>query len=206
MPQPTASQLHNFLRSRRSIRRFRDEAVPDDLLERILETATWAPNAHNAQSWRFVRLANTANREAFAKAMADEYSLALQADDLPVKEIQQRIQRSRRRILASPEIILICVDMDSLLGKYGDPNRSEGEVQMAVQSAALAAGQLLLAAHAEGLAAVWICWPLFAPLQVSRALDIPESWQAQGMILIGYPAGDPPASSRRPLSDVLLTR
>jgi len=206
MPQPTASQLHSFLRSRRSIRRFKDEEVPDALLQRILETATWAPNAHNAQSWRFVRLSNMVNREIFAKAMADEYSLALQADNVAAEDIEDRIQRSRTRILSSPEIILLCVDAESLLGKYGDPNRSKGEVQMAVQSAALAGGQLLLAAQAEGLGAVWICWPLFAPREVSDALDIPESWQAQGMILIGYPDGDTPNSSRRPLNDVLLTR
>lgn len=206
MPQPTASEIQTFLRSRRSIRRFRTKAVPAELLERIIETATWAPNAHNAQTWRFVHLHSEESRQSLAEAMAGEYSLALQADGLTASEIEERIQHSRTRILAAPEIILICVDMDALLRKYRDPNRSQGEIHMAVQSAALAGGQLLLAAHAEGLGAVWICSPLFTPDDVSRALKLPKSWKAQGMILLGYPAHSGRSSSRKPLSEVLKTR
>ena len=46
-------ELHNFLRSRRSIRRFRPEPIEDAVIERILTTATYAPSAHNRQPWRF---------------------------------------------------------------------------------------------------------------------------------------------------------
>ena len=45
-----------FLRSRYSVRKFTDQPVPKELLERLLETATWAPSAHNRQPWRMVVL------------------------------------------------------------------------------------------------------------------------------------------------------
>src|ERR1041385_6062917 len=45
--------LHNFLRTRRSIRRFKPEPIPDSVIQSILTTATYAPSAHNRQPWRF---------------------------------------------------------------------------------------------------------------------------------------------------------
>ena len=59
---------------------------------------------------------------------------------------------------------------------------------MAAQSTALALGNLLLAAHHEGLAACWMCAPLFAPDIVRDVLDLPADWEPQALITLGYPA------------------
>ena len=77
---------------------------------------------------------------------------------------------------------------------------------MAEQSAALAGGHLLLAAHAEGLGACWLCAPLFASETVNRALDLPQSWEPRAFLAIGYPARSPLPSERRPLTEVLAWR
>lgn len=191
--------LHTWLRSRRSVRRFRAEAVPGDAVTRILETATWAPNAHNRQPWRFVQLSSRASREALAGAMGAEFRKTLQAEGLTEEGISAQLDRSRARILEAPEAILLCLDID-VLDKYEDPARTQGEYLMGVQSVALAGGQLLLAAHAEGLAGVWICAPLFTPAEISRALGLPETWQSQGLVLLGYPVKMP---EQRPRKDVL---
>ena len=50
---------------------------------------------------------------------------------------------------------------------------------MAVQSTAMAVQNMLLLAHAEGLAACWMCAPLFCPDTVRAALDLPADWQPQ---------------------------
>jgi F420 biosynthesis protein FbiB-like protein len=193
--------LHEWLRSRRSVRRFRPDPIPADTITRILETATWAPNAHNRQPWRFVQLSSRASRESLAGAMGIEFRKTLQAEDLSADEISVQLERSRARILEAPEAILLCLDTD-VLDKYEDPTRTQGEYLMGVQSVALAGGQLLLAAHAEGLAGVWICAPLFTPAEISRALGLAESWQAQGLILLGYPVKIPEERPRNPISDV----
>ena len=193
--------LHAWLRSRRSVRRFRQGAIPAEIIARILETATWAPNAHNRQPWRFVQLSSRESRESLAGAMGAEFRKTLQAESLSAEEISAQLERSRVRILEAPQAILLCLDTD-VLDKYEDPTRTQGEYLMGVQSVALAGGQLLLAAHAEGLAAVWICAPLFVPAEVSRALGLPESWQAQGLILLGYPVKVPEERPRNSLADV----
>ncbi|HLD93464.1 MAG TPA: nitroreductase family protein [Anaerolineales bacterium] len=193
--------LHGWLRSRRSVRRFREDPVPAETVTRILETATWAPNAHNRQPWRFVQLSSRESREVLAGAMGAEFRKTLQAEGLSAEEISAQLERSRARILEAPEAILLCLDID-VLDKYDDPARTQGEYLMGVQSVALAGGQLLLAAHAEGLAGVWICSPLFTPIEVSQALGLPESWQAQGLILVGYPIKVPDERPRNSVSHV----
>jgi nitroreductase len=75
-------------------------------------------------------------------------------------------------------------DMD----RYPDTRRQQAEWVMAVQSAALAAQNLLLMAHAEGLGACWMCAPLFCPDVVRAALGFPEDWEAQALLTVGYPA------------------
>jgi nitroreductase len=77
---------------------------------------------------------------------------------------------------------------------------------MAVQSVAMAVQNLLLAAHAEGLGACWMCAPLFCPDTVREAMGLPEDWEAQAVITLGYPASAGKSPVRRPLSEVVLTR
>ena len=72
-----------------------------------------------------------------------------------------------------------------------DARRAEAERMMAIQSTANAGLQMLLAVHAEGLGAVWTCAPLFTPEVVRATLDLPISWEPQGMFFVGYPAEIP---------------
>lgn len=199
------NELHTWLRSRRSVRRFQREEIPPETMARILETATWAPNAHNRQPWRFVQLSSAESREKLSSAMAPEFKRVLFAENLSAEDIGKQLQRSRDRVLEAPEVILLCLDTEAL-DKYEDQARSRGEYLMGVQSVALAGGQLLLAAHSEGLAGVWICAPLFTPAAVSSALELPHSWEAQGLLMLGYPAKNADPRPRQPLSDVMVVK
>ena len=193
--------LQAWLRSRRSVRRFDGRAVPHELVERILETATYAPNAHNRQPWRFVVLETDAARQKLAHAMAEDFREALLSEGLTPEEAEAQVARSRERIIQAPLGVLLCVDF-SVMDQYPDKRRREGEMTMAMQSVALGGGQLLLAAHAEGLGGVWICAPLFVPQVVQQALELPSSWQAQGLVLLGYPAQQPAPRERLPIEQV----
>lgn len=192
--------LHNWLRSRRSVRRFLRKPVAPEILTRLLETATWAPNAHNRQPWGFVHLESAESRGALAGAMGAEFETVLKTEGLSSVEIAAQLKRSRDRLLEAPEAVLLCLD-ESTLDRYADEGRTRGEYLMGVQSVALAGGQLLLAAHAEGLAGVWICAPLFTPTAIQEALKLPSGWQAQGLILLGYPAKEPAARPRQPVAE-----
>ena len=204
-PLTNTTDLHTFLRTRRSIRRFKPEPVPDSVIREILHTATFAPSAHNRQPWRFVVLNKHHEIIQFADRMAVEFKHVLEKDNLPPEEIQKRLIRSKERISGAPVVILLCVEMTEM-EKYPDERRQRAEYLIATQSAANAGMQLLLAAHAEGLGGVWVCSPLFAQNAVKEELKLPETWEPHAMFLIGYPVEIPTARERKNLEEVVLFR
>ncbi|HMV29636.1 MAG TPA: nitroreductase family protein, partial [Anaerolineales bacterium] len=138
--------LHTFLRTRRSIRRFKPDPIPDSVIREILHTATLAPSAHNRQPWRFVVMTDKTSIAEFAKMMAIEFRHVLEQDQLPPEEIQKRLNRSQERISGAPVVIIACVEMTEM-EKYPDERRKKAEYLIATQSVANAGMQLLLAAH-----------------------------------------------------------
>lgn len=199
----TPAELHEFLRSRRSVRRFKPTAVNDDVLNRIIETATYAPSAHNRQPWRFAVLTDLQPKVRLSEFLAADFRRDLAEDQLEQAEIETRLDRSRNRIKNSPLVIVLCMDT-SEMDVYPDEKRAEAERTMAVQSVAAAGLQLQLAAHAEGLASVWTCSPLFSPHTVRSALDLPKTWEPQAMFFIGYPQEPPKIKELKPLQSVIL--
>lgn len=181
--------LLQFFRARRSLRRYQQRPIPDAILEQLLEAAIWAPSAHNRQPWRFVIISDQARKEGLARAMGAKLRADLEADGAPETLIEADVGRSFERITGAPLLILLCMtvsDMDA----YPDERRGSYERTMAIQSAAMAGQNILLMASGLGLGACWMCAPLFCPDLVSAALDLPPDWQAQGMITVGYPAGE----------------
>ena len=191
----------DLLYTRRSVRRFSSEAVPEDVLERVLEAATWAPSAHNRQPWRFAVLNTPDARIVLADTMGTEFRRDLQADGFSEEAVENQVARSRQRILEAPLVIVLCLDT-SVGDEYPDARRQQAEYLMNVQGVAMAGENLLLAAHGEGLGGVWVCAPLFAQESVRRALALPLEWQPQGMLLLGYPAKVPNMRPRRPITEI----
>ncbi len=196
------AQLHHFLRSRRSVRQFQNRPLPPEQIERILESALWAPSAHNRQPWRFAVLVDRADRLRLADSMGEAFRRDLLADGLTATSAEKLVVRSRNRILQAPLVVILCMSM-SEMDVYPDLHRQDFERQMAAQSVALCGGTLLLAAHAEGLGGVWVCAPLFAQQIVRETLDLPADWEPQGMLLIGYPAQIPAPRPRKPIQEVV---
>jgi nitroreductase len=87
---------------------------------------------------------------------------------------------------------------------YLDTKRKKAEYIMAVQSTANAGMQLLLAAHAEGLGGVWVCSPLFVQEIVQNVLNLPTSWEPQGMFYLGQPEMVPDVRERKSLDGISI--
>jgi coenzyme F420-0:L-glutamate ligase/coenzyme F420-1:gamma-L-glutamate ligase len=182
-----AEGLFAIMQSRRSIRRYQDRPVPDAIVRRLLQSAVWAPSAHNRQPWRFAVVIDSERRSRLAMAMGRQFRADLEAEGAAAEEIEQQIARSYQRVSGAPVLILLFLSM-AHMDQHQSLVRQRGERILAVQSVALAAQNLLLAAHAEGLGACWMCAPLFCPEVVRAELDLPADWEAQVLLTVGYPA------------------
>jgi F420 biosynthesis protein FbiB-like protein len=109
------------------------------------------------------------------------------ADGDDPDDIERDVARSYARLTGAPVLIVVCLSMADM-DTYPDSQRNRNEWVMATQSTAMAAQNLLLMAHAEGLAACWLCAPLFVPELVQTTLNLPEDWEPQGLITLGYAA------------------
>ena len=190
------ADIHTFLRSRRSVRRFKPDPVPAPVIERILETATFAPSAHNLQPWRFTVIADLSARQRLGQALTAKMRADMITASAPEAEIETRVERSLLRLSEAPVAILLCRDANAVRGDEPE------EVTMAIQSVAACGLQLLLAAHAEGLAGNWICWPLYAQETARTALALPVSWEPQAMFFLGFPGEEPKEKILKPLEEM----
>jgi F420 biosynthesis protein FbiB-like protein len=195
--------LYEIIKSRRSVRVYDKRGVPKDVLSRVFEAARWAPSAHNAQPWRFIVIHEDDVKRRLAKAMADAWLDDLKADGVPEQEALKIVEEeSMRRFTESPVLIVVCLTMRDM-DRYPDERRMKAEYIMAVQSVAAAVQNMLLAAHVEGLGACWVCAPLFCQGVVKKALKLPEDFEPQAVLTLGYPIGECKPSTRKPLSEIV---
>ncbi len=182
-----ATELLDFMRGRRSVRRYQVDRVPRAWIESLLDAAIWAPSAHNRQPWRFVVIDENETKERLARAMGAALRRDLSADGLAPAVIEADVGRSYARITSAPLLILLCTSLSDM-DVYSDNERSSHERAMAQQSTAMAGQNMLLMAEKLGLGACWMCAPLFCQDLVVSVLELPADWQPQGMITLGYPA------------------
>lgn len=135
-----------------------------------------------------------------AQAMADDFMQALLADGQSRNDAEFQAHRSFDRISGAPVVVLLCADF-ACADDYPDADRRSADSIMLVQDAALGGLQFMLAAHAEGLSTVWMCAPLFAPETIRMTLSLPETWEPQALILLGYSLEERKARERRPPAD-----
>jgi len=170
------------IRTRRSISKLKADPPPRDLIEKILEAGTWAPNHHLTQPWRFFVLTGGALSrlgDAMAEALRDELQ------DPESQESRVKLEAERIRPLKAPVVIAVAVTPSD--------NVIEVEEYAAV---AMAAQNMLLAAHALGLGAILRTGKAVYRKKVNEFFGLHGRERLFGFIYLGYPADTPPASSR----------
>ncbi|MBF6599783.1 MAG: nitroreductase family protein [Dehalococcoidia bacterium] len=191
--------------SRRSLRQLSGRAVPDELVERVVANALLAPAPHHTKPWRYGIL-GPERRHLLATRMGDAWRADLERDGQPAPLIERLLRKSRRQIVAAPALVLACLTHEGLRD-WPDERRARHEWAMAQQSVGAGMQNLMLAAHAMGLASYWISAPLFAPDAVRAALELPPEFVAQAFVVLGYASsGATPKPRAAPDASALVVR
>jgi nitroreductase len=206
----THQDLHELMRARRSVRRFKPDPPARSVLDAILASAVTAPSASNKQPWRFVVVASRTTIAAMAASVRSAIERIAQAVD-PAFEASFRAYGDYfTRFEAAPVVIVpICRPLTILSNLTGvrlqDDDRARihaMERDSGLIGTSLALENLLLAAHAAGLGASGMTGPLVAADALRELLAVPPSWHLVALVPIGYPDEVPSATERKTVEHV----
>lgn len=172
------------MQSHRSIRKFKDKAIPDEILEIILTSAQCAATSNFVQAYTIIRVDNQQNRQAIAK-----------------------ISGSQQWIIDAPVFLVFLADLNRLEAacrKHGK-EMADGYMEqfiVATVDTALIGQNTLLAAESMGLGGLFIGAIRNNPKKMCDMLNIPDhAYPVFGMCL-GYPDDMPPVKPRLPLEAI----
>jgi nitroreductase len=188
--------LLRIIKTRRSIRRYKDQYIPDKLLERIIEAGRWSPSGDNGQPWRFIIVRDPETKKALGKIAAEGSGRRFTAEYFTgrmqerFEELKDPVKKDKAfkkltsgevsSFLAdAPVIIVVCAKLDVWDVSY---------------DAAMATQNMLLMAHALGLGTCVVVAPVSDmrdDIKVMKLLKIPYGYKIFAPVAIGYPDESP---------------
>ena len=159
--------VYEAIYRRRMAWRFKDTPVDREAINRILETAVWAPNHRLTEPWRFYVLEKgTEARQQVAEA-AYEHSLEVGS--------RGRAEAARQKVLDPPILIYV----------YNIPGDNEGVTRENYASVCCAVQNMSLAAVAEGLTVTWETGRTTRSPKLRKILGAKKKWQMVGALSVG---------------------
>jgi nitroreductase len=170
--------LYEAIRERRSIRRFKPDAVPADVLERLLDAAQWAPSWAHSQCCDVVVVSTLEGKTALRESLSPT-------------------NPAYKAIVDAPLAVAFCARTGRAGFYKGQAATVRGDWMMF--DVALAMQNFMLAAHAEGLATV--CVGMFDPFKAGQAVAVPEGVEVIALTPLGYPDTEAKVPPRKPRAE-----
>ena len=210
------AEIGELIKSRRSVRKFQDKPVPEDLLLKALELATWAPNGGNYQPWRFLIVKNKDLINKMADAVRAKTELiASWPEAKQFGEVVERWRKASDFFRGAPVCIAVLMGKyssiaDQILRARGETDPVGREIRSyrqlgnsSLQSVAAAITYLLLILHYFGLGTTWMAGPQQAKKEIEQLLEVPPEWEFVDLMPVGYPAEAPKTTGRKAISEVV---
>jgi nitroreductase len=183
--EPNTS-ITTVIQSRRTIKQFRSDPVPEETLWRILDAVRWAPNHRLTEPWR-IAVIGTQSREALADALANQT-----ASNQDPSVVAKAKEEARQKVMSSPVLLAITC---RLTGNPAQQVEDLAAVCAAVQN-------LQLVAWGEGIGTHWNTGRVTRLPETDALLELSErDEQLVGFLYLGYPAQVPEPPRRRPIQD-----
>lgn len=169
--------LLSLIKSRRSVRDFKEQDIPEDIIDELTEALIWAPSAGNLQARKFIFVKDKTTKKALARAALGQSFIA-----------------------EAPLVIVGCADLKRIASRYG----SRGINLYVIQDVSASIMQLMLLAHEKGLGTVWV--GAFDDKVVADILELPDHLRPVAIVPVGYPARIPQTPPRRTKEELVEIR
>ncbi len=175
------------IKSRRAIRSYEDKPVPEQVIQTMLEAATYAPTAINVQPWKFTIITNREEMKRFSESSKKAILQSLpDVADEGLERFKSAMKNPQFNMFyGAPLVVFI----------------SGAQSQFAVNDCSMAAQNMMLAAYTFGIGSCWIggATPYANAPSGKAELGIPDDHQVYAAIIFGYPKGGfPNAPEKHP--------
>ena len=159
-------EILKAIRERRSIRNFRKKDIPEEIVDKLIDSLIWAPSAGNLQARKFFFVKDAKLKKGIATAALNQDFIA-----------------------EAPLVIVGCTD-SRISNKYGE----RGESLYSIQDVAASIMGMMLVAYDNGLGTVWV--GAFREEEVFDLLRLPQNLRPIAIVPVGYPVEIPPPPPR----------
>lgn len=171
--------LIEIIKGRRSVRKYENKPVPEEILNQILESVKWAPSWANCQCWEVVIIRDPETKQKLQETFPPAGNPAVKA------------------VVEAPVVLGLCAKMgisgyykDNVTTKFGD---------WMMYDLGLCTQNICLMAHALGLGTVIV--GLFNQDKAGKTINIPDGYELVSLIPLGYPAKSGSAPKRREVAE-----
>jgi nitroreductase len=169
------------IENRRSVRKYQQRDIPDELVRLLLESARLAPSGNNVQPWRYIVIRSAEMRERVMQA-----------------------SHNQKWMVQAPLFIAAVADLEAR-GKVAkglaiDEQSSQADVKKIIRDTAIATEHLVLQAEHLGLSTCWVAH--FTQQDIRPVLGVPENRYVVAVIVVGYGAEKPIPRPRRRLEEL----
>lgn len=173
------AEFLDVIKGRRSIRKYREEEIPDEVLHKVFDAMRWSPSWANTQCWELVVVKKPENKERLQETITKAVNPAFKA------------------VTQAPVVVALCGKLQSSGYYKGEVTTKFGDWIMF--DLGIAAQSLCLAAYDLGLGSVII--GRFDHDKAAKAVNLPDGYELVALIPLGYPAKESSPPKRREVGE-----
>lgn len=185
------SNIWDVFRTRRSVRAFRPDSVPEADIKKIIDAARMAPTSGNQQPWKFLVIRDKNKINRMKEKCVERLLLRYDSTKTTKEQFEKSVRARLDNYFSAPVYIVVLTDNNSL---YPDYNHWDGP---------LAGGYLMLAARALGYGTVFITDVI--PDNITKeVLQIPDQYTRVCITPLGVPVEWPATPPKKNLDDFIV--
>ena len=190
----SSSVLMDIIKSRRTIRKYKDKQIPSKLINNIIEAGRWAPSAHNLQPWEFTVITSGKLIKSIQAIMLKKEKELLAGFNIVMKETA--------KCLNTAKVVILVYSDGSVKNKFvrfDEPYTTIGNLYE-IQSVCFAISNMMLYTHAAGIGCAFLGIASFCDKEINVLLN--QNRNLVALLSLGFPNESGLTSRRKSILEI----